>query len=95
MVMKLKKWLWEYRNMTYGEYKNLPECERYGFQGEHQYFCLMEQMKKRENWRPMTPEDSTHYAEFAERERKRYAVNLKIGGIDSCGNYTALHHRHY
>lgn len=26
-------------------------------------------------------------------EKKRYETNLKIGGIDERGNYTALHHR--
>ena len=33
------------------------------------------------------------YEEILEKERKRYETNLKIGGIDERGNYTALHHR--
>lgn len=31
--------------------------------------------------------------EILEEERNRYESSLKIGGIDECGNYTALHYR--
>jgi hypothetical protein len=91
--MKLKQWLREQKQMTYAEYKALPECDRREIQLEHQKFCRYEQMHDRYNWRPMTEEELRELEIRLEKEKARYELNLKIGGIDERGNYTALHHR--
>lgn len=44
-------------------------------------------------WRPATEEERTEIVARMEKEKERYDTSLKIGGIDSRGNYTALHHR--
>lgn len=41
----------------------------------------------------MTPEEKERADIMAAEARERYEKNLKIGGIDERGNYTALHHR--
>lgn len=91
--MKLKQWLWENKQMTYVEYKALPELEQYALRGEHQQFNRAEQIRSNQNWRPMTSEEIRKTEIVLAKEKERYEINLKIGGIDERGNYTALHHR--
>lgn len=95
--MKLKQWLKEYHNMTYAQYKELPEEERGELHWQHQAFCASEQKianaRQKANWRPMTDEEREEGNTMMEKEAARYEMNLKIGGIDERGNYTALHHR--
>lgn len=55
--MKLKRWLQEYRNMSYAEYKTLPEVEQEVLQCDHREFCRKEQIHARQNWCPMTMEE--------------------------------------
>ena len=91
--MKLKKWLREYEDMSYAEFKKLDEAEQYEIRMEHSSFCKREELRKRENVRPATEEEKKYFAECFEKERRRYERSLEIGGIDERGNYTALHHR--
>ena len=49
--------------------------------------------RAKQGWRPMTEEEKAYANELAIKERKRYETNLKIGGIDERGNYTALSNR--
>ena len=91
--MKLKKWLREYKEMTYAEYRALPDIERWSIEGEFKHFNRVKQIHDSQNWRPMTEEEIEHYNAVSEKEMERYRINLKIGGIDERGNYTALHHR--
>ena len=92
--MKIKQWLREYKNMTYAEYKGLSENEKYILQDEHRRFCRNKQIHDSQNWRPMTEEEKAYTKRILEKERERYEISLKIGGIDERGNYTALHHRY-
>ena len=41
----------------------------------------------------MTQEEKEQMNVWAEKEKKRYEISKKIGGIDGAGNYTALHYR--
>ena len=91
--MKLKQWLKEYKKITYKEYKGLSDLERFAIEWEFERYNRNKQIHDRQNWRPMTEEEKEYIAEVMEKERKRYEMNLKIGGIDERGNYTALHHR--
>ena len=94
--MKMKQWLREYKNMTYAEYKALPDMEQYEVWHEHRRFCRSEQMRAnraKQGWKPMTEEMKKELDRVLEAERIRYETSLKIGGIDSNGNYTALHYR--
>lgn len=43
--------------------------------------------------RQMTPEEIQETEKQIQAEQKRYEISKMIGGIDSRGNYTALHHR--
>lgn len=43
--------------------------------------------------RQMTPEEMKETERQVQAEKKRYEISKMIGGIDSRGNYTALHHR--
>ena len=36
--MKLKEWLKEYKQMSYYDYKNLPDIERWKIEADFQYF---------------------------------------------------------
>ncbi len=91
--MKLKKWLPEYKKITYAEYKALPYYERWEIEEEFRQFNRREQIHASQNWRPMTEEEKKQLEIVLEKERIRYETNLKIGGIDERGNYTALSHR--
>ena len=91
--MKLKKWLQEHKNMTYAEYKTLPELEQKMLQYDHKEFCRKEQIHARQNWRLMTAEEKKKMEEWAAKEIERYEISDKIGGLDERGNYTALHYR--
>ena len=95
--MKLKEWLREHRQMSYADYKKLPDIERWIIEGDFQNFNnklnKSKQIHDRQNWRPMTEEEIERINIITEQEMKRYEISLKIGGIDDCGNYTALHHR--
>lgn len=51
--------------------------------------------RAKQGWRPMTEEEKAYATELAVKERKRYEMNLKIGGIDGRGNYTRLSDRSY
>ena len=93
--MKLKIWLREFCNMSISEYKALPEIEQYSLFGDFTDYNRRQQLKaSNTGWRLMTEEERKRGLEWAEKERKRYEENVKIGGIDETGNYTALHHRH-
>lgn len=95
--MKLKEWLRQYHQMSYADYKKLPYTERTIMEGDFQYFNnklnRTKQIHDRQNWRPMTEEEIERINIITEQEMKRYEISLKIGGIDDCGNYTALLHR--
>ena len=91
--MKLKQWLKEYHQMSYAEYKALPDTERWAMEGDFQQFNRAEQIHDNQNRRPMTEAELKELNEMLDREKKRYETSLKIGGIDERGNYTALHHR--
>jgi len=90
--MKLKQWLREYKQMTYAEYKSLPDMERWQTEGEFRCFNRAKQIHDNQNWRPMTDEEKEYYRILFEKERARYEENLKIGGVDGC-RYTVLHYR--
>ena len=49
--------------------------------------------KEKQGWRSMTEEEKAYANEIFTKERERYETNLKIGGIDEKGNYTALSNR--
>ena len=91
--MKLKQWLREQKQMSYTEYKALPDVERWSIEGEHKRFCRSEQIHANQQWRPMTEEEKKKSNEDMENESKRYETSIKAGGIDERGNYTALHYR--
>lgn len=95
--MKLKKWLREYKQMSFEEYKALQETEVYLIQAEHREFCRKENLRKqvhdKQGWRPMTEEEKARTVEILAKEKERYEKSQKAGGIDERGNYTALHHR--
>ena len=92
--MKLKAWLREKKGMTYSEYRELPDIERYSLYGDfEQYNRHLQKKAQAGGWRPMTEEERQWADEVGEKERKRYLINSQIGGLDELGNYTALHHR--
>ncbi|MDO4179404.1 MAG: hypothetical protein Q4D21_09525 [Phascolarctobacterium sp.] len=100
--MKLRDWLKEHKNISYAEYKSLPDMDRWGMEGEFQSFnrkqILIKQAKERMQregvtTRKMTDEEYQAFLIRGEKERKRYEDSRRIGGIDERGNYTALHHR--
>ena len=91
--MKLKQWLREYHQMSYTDYKNLPDQERWAMEYDFKEYNRKKQLHDSQNWRPMTPEESEYAEHIRQREKKRYETSLKIGGIDELGNYTALSHR--
>ena len=91
--MKLKKWLPEYKQITYAEYKELPDSDRWEMEEEFRQFNRREQIHASQNRRPMTEEEKKQLEITLEKERIRYETSLKIGGIDERGNYTALSHR--
>ena len=91
--MKLKAWLPEFHGMSYSQFKELPENEQWMLRDEHRIYCRNKQIHDRKNWRPMTVEEKERCIAWHEKERERYEINLKIGGIDGRGNYTALSHR--
>lgn len=93
IIMKLKKWLPEYKQITYAEYKELPDSDRWEMEEEFRQFNRREQIHASQNWRPMTEEEKKQLEISIEKERIRYETALKIGGIDERGNYTALSHR--
>ena len=43
--------------------------------------------------RQMTQEEMAETEQQTRKEQERYSISKMIGGIDSRGNYTALHHR--
>ena len=93
--MKLKQWLREYKQMAYADYRNLPDEERWKMIYEFNNFNRRQNLLKNRKgtWRPMTEEEKIRVTKILEKERQRYETNLKIGGIDERGNYTALHQR--
>ena len=92
--MKLKAWLREIKGMAYSDYKELPDEERFSLYGDfEQYNRHLQKKAQVGGWRPMTEEESKWADEVGEKERKRYLISSKIGGLDELGNYTALHHR--
>ena len=97
--MKLKKWLVEKKQITYAEYKALPEEEQWQLWSEHQQFCRWENRQNNPPkkgpgiWRKMTPEEMEHLEEVLAKEKERYEKSLMCGGVDENGNYTALHYR--
>ena len=91
--MKLKKWLSEYKKITYAEYKELPDNDRWEMEDEFRQFNRREQVRASQNWIPVTQEEKKRLDILLEKERTRYETSLKIGGIDESGNYTALSHR--
>lgn len=91
--MKIKKWLADIPNIRYENFKQLPMHIQNELRREHQNFCQIENRKRRQNWIPVPEEELKILINKSQKERKRYAENLLIGGIDEKGNYTALHHR--
>lgn len=91
--MKLKQWLKEYHNLSYAEYKALPDSDRWAMEYDFQQFNRTQQIRSHQEWRHMTDEEIAKNNIVMERERIRYETSLKIGGIDDRGNYTALSHR--
>ncbi len=91
--MKLKQWIEEYTDITYADFKNLPETEQWTMREEHQLFCRKNQIHKSPNRRSVTVEEADYYDKKLAEEKERYEESKKIGGIDELGNYTALHHR--
>ena len=91
--MKLKSWLRDYKETTYSEYKELPEIDKHILYGEFMEYNRQLQKKAQVGWRPMTDEERKWADNVGEQGKKRYAINLKIGGVDERENYTALHHR--
>lgn len=93
--MKLKQWLREYHNMTYLEYKALPEEGQLPLKNEFTSFNRSIQIANSGGVvrRKMTGEEKIELDRVLEKERKRYEYSLKCGGIDERGNYTALSHR--
>ena len=57
IIMKLKKWLPEYKQITYAEYKELPDSDRWEMEEEFRQFNRREQIHASQNWRPMTEEE--------------------------------------
>lgn len=93
--MKLRQWLRENKNMSYLEYTALPDDERWKIAEEHRRFCIKKQIHDSKGWRPMTEEEKKNLDLVLAKEKERYEISLKIGGIDERGNYTALHNRWY
>ena len=91
--MKLKQWLREYHGMLYAEYKALPDVEQWLMEAEFKRFNRNKQIHDTQGWRKMTEEEKEYIEKVLKREKERYETNLKIGGIDERGNYTALSHR--
>lgn len=98
--MKLKQWLSEKADMSYAEYKKLPDIDKWSLQGEFDAYNRGLQKKKSMAdstdmlyVRKMTKEELAAFSTQAEKERERYETSLGIGGIDERNNYTALHHR--
>ena len=92
--MKLKRYLKEQRGLTKEEFNSLDEVDRYGILGDFRRFNIKEQQfLHRKGWRPMTPEEMAETEQQTRKEQERYSISKMIGGIDSRGNYTALHHR--
>ena len=101
--MKLKQWLREHKQMTYAEYKALPEEVRWKMESEFRSFNRSLQIQQAKltsgdkeggvKWTMMSKEEWEKSKKLAAKEKERYEANLKIGGIDERGNYTALHHR--
>ena len=91
--MKLKKWLPEYKKITYAEYKALPDYDRWEIEEEFRGFNRREQIHASQGWRLVTEEEKKRLGIVHEKEKNRYETSLKIGGIDERGNYTALSHR--
>lgn len=42
---------------------------------------------------PMTDADHEKFEKDIQAERTKHDRDMKCGGIDECGNYTALYHR--
>lgn len=91
--MKLRQWLKEYHQMSYAEFRALPDIEKQTIESNFQEFNRRNQLSKHQNRRPMTQKELIELTKVLDREKKRYETSLKIGGIDELGNYTALHHR--
>ena len=79
--MKLKQWLREYNQMSYGGYKNLTVPEKEQLKGEHQRFCQKERIHDQQGWRLMTEQEKAEIEAILAKEKERYEMNLKIGGI--------------
>lgn len=100
--MKLKEYLREQHNMSYAEYKALPDIERWQIEGEFQSHnvALQRRQQARENFvrsggviRQATPEELEEWAYRSDLERQHRENSIKAGDISGNG-YIALHHRH-
>lgn len=91
--MKFRCWFEQYKKIPYAEYKELGTEEQNNFIREYQ--CFMQNIEKQNRLfkRPMSQEEKTKLEAIFAKEKMRYEISKKIGGIDECGNYTALHHR--
>ena len=49
--MKFKKWLPEYKKITYAEYKALPDYDRWEIEEEFRGFNRREQIHASQGWR--------------------------------------------
>ena len=83
----------EKKIMSYTEYRTLPEIEKIAIYAEFERYNNCLRKREQAGWRAMTDEERKWADELAEQGKARYLMNMKIGGIDERGNYTALHHR--
>ena len=79
--------------MSYAEYRRMPEIEKNILYAEFERYNNNLRKKEEAGWRAMTDEERKWADKVAEQGKARYLMNMKIGGIDERGNYTALHHR--
>lgn len=100
--MKLKQYLKEQHNITYDQYRSLPDIERWQIEAEFNSYNATLQRKKqlRENFiksggiiRQATPEELKEWAYRSELEKKHRETSMKCGGVADNG-YIALHYRH-
>ena len=101
-TMKLKLYLKEQRNMTYAQYRLLPDNDRWQIEYEfHSYNATLQRKKQlRENFiksggvvRQASPEELKEWSYRSEMEKQHRETSMKCGGVEGNG-YIALHYRH-
>ena len=56
---------------------------------------VLKKKKHKNHSRPLTDAEKEYLDKILEKEKRRYEQSKLCGGIDSNGNYTALHHRNW